>query len=163
MSYYDPTRWVKLPDTLVVAIEDKVRTNKKAQSSNGRTAGAFLPPNYLDLDVIVEQSGEILRLTEWIDKIGRTHITLSDSNQLSFRRGDFRVTEHHHNPSGVDIPPPHHIHFPTVDYPLNGTHTYAYPTNSKVVSDYIGALNVFCNVNNIILDKIHLPLLRFSR
>jgi hypothetical protein len=74
------------------------------------------------------------------------------------RKGHFNHG-YHHNPDGRDIRPPHHIHFPTVNYPaLDRTHTYAYSVQAN--NDYISALKRLCIDTNIDLHNATLPLIR---
>jgi len=161
VEYYDPTPWIATSDSLVEATEARIKVDKVAKS-NLRSKGQFYSPHYkLELDVVVKGSGEILRLSEWRDKIGRLHFKLIDY-QDTLRRGDFKETRHHHNPNGANIPPPHHIHFPTIKYPLNQEHTYAYPvkpSQDKSGEDDISALRLFCDYTKIILAGVNLPLI----
>jgi hypothetical protein len=162
VAYYDPTRWIAPDDSLVDTIEQKLQADKTAKSTPKTKGRAFIPLNELELNVVIRESGEVVRLTEWMDRIGRFHLGLEDSN-IKYRRGDFQETRYHHNPNGINIRPPHHIHFPTVKYPLNGEHGYAHPvkpTDSKSGADYISALQLFCDYTNIILSGVSLPIIR---
>lgn len=151
MSYYDPIRWIDTSDSLVDTIEDKLRTAKIAKSNMGGKKRAYLPRHELELDIMITESGEVLRLTEWEDRAGRFHLGLANISD-TYRRGDFKVNSYHHNPNGVDIPPPHHIHFPTIKYSLKERHTYAHPvepTSDKSGEDFISVLRLFCDHTNI--------------
>lgn len=162
MAYYDPTPWIDPADDLIVTVEQKIQANKIAKSTLKTKGKAFIPLNGLELDVIIKGSGEMARLTEWVDRIGRFHLGLEDSN-TKYRRGDFQATRYHHNPNGVEIAPPHHIHFPTVKYPLDGEHSYAHPvepTENKSGEDYITALQLFCDYTNTVLSGVSIPIIR---
>ena len=162
MVYYNPTPWIDPIDNLIVTIEQKLQANKVAKSTPKTKGKAFIPLNELELNVIIRESGEVVRLTEWVDGRGRFHLGLEDSN-TKYRRADFQVIRHHHNPNGVNIPPPHHIHFPTVKYPLDGEHSYAHPveaTDDKSGVDYISALRLFCDYTNIVLSGVSIPMIR---
>ena len=162
MAYYDPTLWIDPADSLIITIEQKLQADKTAKSAPKTKGRAFIPLNELELDVIIKESGEVVRLTEWVDRIGRFHLGLGDSN-AKYRRGDFQETRRHHNPNGVNISPPHHIHFPTIKYPLDGEHSYAHParpTDDKSGADYISALQLFCSYTNIMLSGVSLPIIR---
>jgi len=162
VSYYDPIPWIDPSDNLIDIIEDSLKVVKVAKSL-GKTKGrSYLPLNELELSITSEDGGEILRLTEWVDRIGRFHLRLVSFN-ISYRRGDFKVKNYHHNPNGANIPPPHHIHFPTVKYPLDKRHTYAHPVRpatDKTGADYISALRLFCDYTNIILSRVSIPLIK---
>lgn len=162
MSYYNPTKWIDPSDTLVDSIEIKILADKVAESKIKYHGRSYLPQNELELDVKVKGSVETLRLTEWVDRIGRFHLGLTDFNVL-YRRGDFKEKNFHTNPNGFKVPPPHHIHFPTKQYPLEGMHTYAYPvkpTYNDTGEDYISSLRLFCDNNNIRLGSVTLPLIK---
>lgn len=161
MSYYDPIRWIDPSDSLVDTIEAKLRASKIAKSNRGSKRRAYLPMRELELDIMVRESGEVLRLTEWKDRVGRFHLRLVNTSD-TYRRGDFRVDSYHHNPNGMDIPPPHHIHFPTIKYSLNQRHTYAHPVqpaSDESGEDFISVLQLFCDYTNITLSGVSLPLI----
>jgi len=157
MSYYNPISWISSDDQLISDIEQKLVIYKRA-SSRGLGSGKYLsPPSAMELAVIVEDTQEILRLTEWEDRQGKIFINLTFSED-TYRKGHFN-TGWHHNPSCNDIRPPHHIHFPTVKYPkIERPITYAYPVNCD--SDYLSALRKFCDDTNIELRGASIPLLR---
>jgi hypothetical protein len=162
VAYYDPTGWIDPSDSLIVAVEQKLQANKIAKSIPKARGKGFLPANELELSVVIGGSGEVIRLTEWMDGRGRFHLRLQDPD-TKYRRGDFQETRFHHNPNGVDIPPPHHIHFPTTTYPLDGEHSYAHPvkpTRAKSGADYISALWLFCDYANIVLGGVSIPIIR---
>jgi hypothetical protein len=103
------------------------------------------------------ETREVLRLTLTKEKLGKISINLASGDEM-LRKGHFNHS-YHHNPNGVDIPPPHHIHFPTQNFPsLDRPHTYAYPV--KADNDYLSALKKICNDTNIDLHNASLPLLR---
>jgi hypothetical protein len=135
----------------------------KIGRSTPRTKGkAFVPANELELSIVIKGSGEVIRLTEWMDGRGRFHLRLEGSD-IKYRRGDFQETRFHHNPNGAEIPPPHHIHFPTTKYPLEGEHSYAHPVkprDGKSGADYISALWLFCDYTNITLSGVSIPIIR---
>jgi hypothetical protein len=152
MPYYDPSPFIDLSDSLIDTIGVELRVVKIAKSNPRIKGKAFIPLNELELDVVVKGSANVIRLTEWVDRIGRFHLGLENPN-TKYRRGDFQEKTYHHNPNGKDIPPPHHIHFPTTKYPLDGEHSYAYPvkpTIDKSGADYISALQLFCDYTNIV-------------
>jgi hypothetical protein len=162
VDYYDPTPWIDTFDSLVDFIEARLKVDKVAKSDPRSKGQAYLPQHELELDIVVKESGETLRLTEWRDQVGRFHLGLVSSEEDILRRGDFKETRYHHNPNGKNIPPPHHIHFPTIKYPLNHGHTYAHPvkpTQDQSGQDYISALRLFCDHTKIILRGVSLPLI----
>jgi len=162
VGYYDPAPWVDSSDSLIETIEAELKADKVAVSKTRSKSRAYLPPNTLELDVNAKEYGQTLRLTEWADSIGRFHLGLENPT-TTVRRGHFQGRDYHHNPNGVNIPPPHHIHFPTMKYPLNQRQTYAHPvrpTADRSGADYISALQLFCDHNNITLNKVSLPLIR---
>ena len=161
MSYYDPFRWIDPSDSLVCIIEAKLRADKIAKSNRGSKGRAYLPRHELELDIIVKESGEVLRFTEWKDRAGRFHLSLVNTSDI-YRRGDFKENSYHHNPDGRNIPPPHHMHFPTIKYPLNQRHTYAHPVkpaSDQSGEDFISVLRLFCDYTNIMLSGVSLPLI----
>jgi len=165
MAYYDPSGWIDPMDSLIGEVEDRLKLDKKAQPKRASTfqrrarvtTKAFLPPVALELDVAVQSTKELLRLTEWIDKAGKVYIDLIVSNDF-LRKGHFNQGWHH-NPDGRDIPPPHHLHFPTIKFSnLARPHSYAYPIQSN--DNYLEALQAFCEHVNINIRAVSLPLLR---
>ena len=165
MAYYDPNGWIDPADSLIGEVEDRLKLDKKAQPKGVSTlqrrargtTKAFLPPVSLELDVAVQSTKELLRLTEWIDKAGKVYIDLTVSNDF-LRKGHFNH-DWHHNPDGRHIPPPHHIHFPTIKFNnLTRPHSYAYLVQSG--STYLEALQTFCKHVNINIKAVSLPLLR---
>jgi hypothetical protein len=161
VSYYDPIRWIEASDSLVATIEAKLRATKTGESNKGSRSRAYLPSHELELDVVITGSGEVIRLTQWEDHAGRFHLGLANTSD-TYRRGDFKVDSYHHNPNGVDIAPPHHMHFPTVKYSLKGRHTYAHPvqpTGDKSGEDFVSVLRLFCDYTNIVLSGVSLRLI----
>jgi len=165
MGYYDPSNWVAPDDSLMGEVEDRLELDKRAQPKAPsrifrRVSGAgksFLPPVSLELDIVVESTNEFLRLIEWIDKEDKVYIQLSVSNNF-LRIGHFNHGWHH-NPDGRNIPPPHHIHFPTLKYAnITRPPSYAHPVQSG--NTYIEALETFCDNANIRIKGVPLPLLR---
>jgi len=164
MGYYDPSNWIAPDDSLIGEVEDRLKLDKRAQPKATRVqpravrAGkAFLPPNSFELDVIIESTKEVLRLVEWMDKEGKVFIELGVSVDF-LRIGHFNHGWHH-NPNGRNIPPPHHIHFPTFQYRnITRPPTYAYPVQSG--SDFVEAFQTFCDNANIRIKGVPLPLLR---
>jgi hypothetical protein len=111
----------------------------------------------IELDVVIEGTRELLRLSLSIEKYGKVSINLASVDE-PLRKGHFNHGWHH-NPDGRDIKPPNHVHFPTADYPaLDRQHTYAYPVKSE--TDYLSALEKFCDDTNISIQAISLPLPR---
>ncbi len=157
MSYYNPINWIPSDDQLILDIEQKLTSDKRAYS-RGAGSGKYLsPPSAMELAVIIGATKEVLRLTEWEDRQGKVFINLT-FDEDTYRKGHFN-TDWHHNPNGEDIRPPHHIHFPTVKYPkLERPPTYAYPVKSD--NDYLSALTKFCEDSNIELHGASVPLLR---
>jgi len=165
MAYYDPGGWIDPTDSLRDEVEDRLKLEKKAQPKRANmpqriargTTKAFLPPVSFEIDVIVQSTKELLRLTEWIDKAGKVYIDLALSNDF-LRKGHFNHGWHH-NPNIRNIPPPHHIHFPTVKFRnLTRPHSYAYRVQSG--GTYLEALQTFCEHVNINIRAVPLPLLR---
>jgi len=165
MAYYNPSGWVDPADSIIDEVEDRLKLDKTAQPkrvsmSQRRARGtprAFLPPVSFELDVIIQSTKELLRLTEWIDKADKVYIDLCVSSDF-LRKGHFNHGWHH-NPNGRDVPPPHHMHFPTVKFRnLNRPHSYAYRVQSG--RTYLEALQTFCEHVNINIRAVPLPLLR---
>lgn len=156
MTYYDPKPWISTDDNLISPVEDILKLHKRAYSKRFGTGKSYLPQAPLELDIITDDK-QILRLTEWKDKNGKIFIELAFVND-TYRKGHFNSTDWHHNPSGENIPPPHHIHFPTKKYSINQMHTYAFPI--KADTDYISTLEKFCEVTNIEIKGVSIPLLR---
>ena len=156
--YYDPSGWISGDDELVGEIEDKLRCLKKAQPRRSASSKSFLPLFALELDVILEGLVGSLILREWLERDGKININLT-INTDSVRKGHFNH-KWHHNPNGKEIPPPHHIHFPTVKYRnLDRRHTYAYQVRVND-NDYLSVLKIFCEHVNIRITGVALPLLR---
>jgi len=157
MGYNDPAGWIDPNDQLLSHVEDKVKSEKLARPKTGRSVRSFLPPSYLELDIVVKATRELMRLAEWVDVRGRVFVDLVHEDN-TLRKGHFNH-DWHHNPNGRDISPPHHIHFPTLRYPnLDRMPTYAYPV--KANSDYLNVLRKFCDDANIAIQGVPLPLLR---
>lgn len=156
MVYYNPTPWIPKEDNLLSNVEDKLRAEKRATSARTRRSRAFLPPYAIELEVTIRETHELLRLTLTKEKLGKISINLA-AGEETLRKGHFNHG-YHHNPDGRDIQPPHHIHFPTYNYPLlDRQHTYAYPV--KADNNYIAALQKLCLDTNINLHDASLPLL----
>lgn len=161
MGYYDPSIWIGSNDGLLADVEERVKSDKQARSTSVGSGKSFLPLSSLQLDVIVRETREVLRLTERLDKLGRVRINLLGKD-ATFRKGHFNETDWHHNPDGRNISPPHHSHFPTSKYPnLDRPHTYAHPVQvDSNFLDFLNALRTFCEYVNIELHGVSLPLLR---
>jgi len=159
MGYYDPSPWIASDDSLVESMEAKLMYKKRARSS-GRVVGkSFLPKNNLELQVLVDDTGEQLRLIEWQgDRYGKIYIELIQDAD-NYRNGHFRCG-HHQNPNGRAIPPPHHIHFPTVKYRRLGfgQSSYAHPIPVNSDCNYVDALGGFCDCVNIYWEAVPIPL-----
>ena len=96
----------------------------------------------------------MLRLTEWVDTAGKINIDLTDDGSI-LRQGHFNHSGHH-NPNGTDIPPPNHIHFPTMKLPNLRRHpAYAYPVRANC--NYIEALVRYCADTNIQIEGAKIP------
>ncbi len=157
MAYYDPSRWIAPTDTLLTHTESKVMANKRAFSQPKRHSKSFLPLHAIELDVVLDDTRELLRLSLSIEKQGKVSINMVSGDE-PLRKGHFNHGWHH-NPDGRNIRPPNHMHFPTVNYPsLDRRYTYAYPVQSG--TDYLSALEKFCNDTNISIHDVPLPLLR---
>lgn len=157
MPYYGPTSWIPDEDYLLFDVENRVKANKRATTAKSRRSKSFLPPYSIELDVLINETHEVLRLTLTKEKQGKVSINLAAGDDM-LRKGHFNHA-YHHNPNGVDIPPPHHIHFPTYNYPsLDRQHTYAYSVQAD--NDYLSALQKLCFDTNISLHNASLPLLR---
>ncbi len=138
-------------------VEDRIELPKvvKSEGSKGKS---FLPPNALELIVSVVGTKDVLFLRERLDTVGKVSIVLSTGDSVILRQGHFNH-DWHHNPNGVEVSPPHHIHFPTEGYPdLSRHHSYAYPVKGK--GDYISALYKICEDCNVKVHGIPIPLLK---
>ena len=158
MAYYNPEKWISSDDLLIEEIEGRLKMNKHATSAQYPSGiRGFKPKIYVEFDVNIREINEIIRMVGWVDSIGKISIKLSSSDNIIFRLGHFNHPDYHHNPNGRDIPPPRHIHFPTVKFSdLNIHHSYAYPVDNG--SDLIEALKRFCGDANIRIMNIRLPL-----
>lgn len=157
MAYYDPSRWISGDDALLSYVEMKVKASKRASSQSARHRKSFLPLYAIERDVVIGDTRESLRLSLSMEKQEKISINLS-SGQEALRKGHFNH-DWHHNPDGRNVRPPHHIHFPTANYPsLDRPHTYAYAVRSE--TDYLSALKGFCNDTNISIHNVSLPLPR---
>lgn len=159
MAYYNPGRWIKPTDSLLPETESVLKSQKLArQRATSGTGQKLLPPVYLEFDVIIKDTGDVIRMTEWGNTRGKMYINLTRDGMF-LRTGHFNQGWHH-NPDGREIPPPHHVHFPTANYPsLNsGSSTYAYSINSN--NNYVDALLRFCDHNNIEIRGVSVPLAR---
>ena len=158
MAYYDPVVWIAPDDQLVSYVEHTLKLSKRVRSKQSSSGKSFLPLLSVELDVVVEDTNESLRLVEWIDREGKIFINLSYSEDI-FRKGHFKQ-DWHTNPNGAKIRPPHHMHFPTIKYcNLDRRHTYAYPINADIDIDYVNALKKFCDYINTRLEGVSIPLL----
>jgi len=156
VSYYAPIKWIPADDQLIADIEGKLITDKRAYSIQVGVGKAFKPPSAIEFNVIIKETKETLRLIEWEDREGKLYVELTSTENI-FRKGHFRH-DGHHNPDGRNIKPPHHIHFPTENFPLSKRSTYAYP--AKTEGDYLSALSKFCNDTNIDIHHASIPLMR---
>lgn len=158
MAYYDPTDWIKPTDTLIPDVEMRMAAKKRAYSVDSGIGKSFRPPRGLEFNVVIEETNENIRMVEWQDRIGKLFIDLCSSENSYYRKGHFNNHTPHHNPSAVTINPPHHMHFPTHDYPdLSWDKTkYAYPLKSE--NDIIEALLKFCSHTNINIHHTKIPL-----
>lgn len=158
MSYYNPIKWVGQNDNLLDEIEEKLIEEKTARAPRqSRGSKAFRPLNSIELDIEIKKTGESFRLALRENRIKKIFINLSSDHEI-YRQGHYN-TSWHHNPNGFDISPPHHVHFPTQNYPdLNRNTSYAYPIQAE--PDYLDALRQFCTHVNIKISGVPLPLLR---
>ena len=163
MTYYNPVKWIAPDDKLIPEVEQRVMLEKHARSRERTSRSSFLPPWEMELSITIAETAEALRMTEWIDKLGRVFIDLTHDSK-TLRKGHFNQIRWHHNPDGRDISPPHHVHFPTVKYPdLDSDHlsSYAHPINTEEPrANYLTALRSFCDCVNIRIQGVSLPLLR---
>ena len=157
MAYYEPAEWISQDDRLDSEVEEVLKIPKRAFPRRVGSGKSFVPPSAIELDISVKDKTDVLRLTEWEDKQGRVFVNLEHAHRF-FRKGHFN-SGWHHNPDKRDIPPPHHVHFPTMRYPnLDYPSTYAYPLSAD--SDYLSALVRFCEDINIEIHGVSIPLLR---
>lgn len=162
MPYYNPSKWIASDDSLIPEVEQKVKPPKVASSRRLTTRKAFLPPNTLELDVVIKATKETLRLTEWQDTLGKVFINLAHDRR-TLRKGHLNEMRWHQNPKGRAVRPPHHMHFPTTQYPnldLERASTCAHPILGKQRVSFIDALRGFCGYVNIELHGVSVPLLR---
>lgn len=157
MGYYNPRRWIEPTDSLLAATENVLKLKKLARQRVMSGSGhKFLPPVFLEFDVTITDTNDVIRMTEWVDTMGQIYIDLAhDGNFL--RKGHFNQGWHH-NPNGRDIPPPHHVHFPTAKYPSLNAHSPKYAYSIKANNNYVEALLKFCDHNNIKVRGISIPL-----
>jgi hypothetical protein len=158
LAYYDPTSWIDKNDSLISDVEDRVEAEKTCSKVPIKTG--FVPPNCVEMKVIVKETNETLCLREWQDTIGTINIVLSSLKNIIFRQGHFNNSGHR-NPNRAMLSPPHHIHFPTQKFPdLSKRPAYAYEVSCD--NDYISALTRYCEDCNIGIQGIHLTLFRRS-
>jgi len=156
MPYYDPQRWIPADDQLDGLVEQKLISHNRTSYKATRSGKSFSPLGALELDVLIGNTSEILRLTEWIEKDGKVCINLGNNGDM-FRKGHFKHAGHH-NPNCQRIPPPNHVHFPTMKYrDINKSPSYAHPVSGN--SDYITALTTFCDCTNIVIQGARIPYL----
>lgn len=157
VAYYDPTSYIEPADNLVEDIEEKLRLVKKVRQVYATSGKPFFPPWYMEMDVVIIETREILRLAEWVGSQGKVNINLQKTSEDIYRKGHYNHPKPHHNPNCRTIGN-HHVHFPTLKYPnLNRRTTYAHsvsPTN-----DYIKALKGFCELVNIDMQGVTIPSL----
>lgn len=158
MAYYDPSTWIDATDSLVSCVEHRMMMNKRAKTPKRRAGGrSFQPRGSIELDVEIQATGEVLRLTQWMDQLDKIFVNLQSDNKV-FRKGHFNQCWHH-NPNDKNVPPPHHVHFPTILYPdLTRRPTYAHPIRAR--DDYLDMLQRFCDSVNIAIKNVSLPLWR---
>lgn len=155
MPYYNPEEWIAKDDRLVGDVENRLVLRKRARSTDTSSSGGIRPPLYMEFQVLIVDTGEVLRMVEWVDREGKVFVNL-EMVGFPFRKGHYNQPNYHHNPDGRNIRPPHHIHFPTVKYQnLNEPRSYAYPTNCE--SNYLDVLKEFCQCNNIDIVSLKLP------
>jgi len=156
MAYYDPTSWIDSSDNLVEYIETKLKLVKRVRQVYSTSGKAFFPPWYMEMNIVIIETREILRLVEWIGSQGKVSINLQTSEDI-YRKGHYNHTKPHHNPNCRTIGS-NHVHFPTSKHPnLNRPTTYAHsvrPTN-----DYVKALRGFCELVNIDMQGVTIPSL----
>jgi hypothetical protein len=159
MSYYNPEKWMLSGDELVPDIEERLVVNKRAYTINTGVGKSFKPPSGIEFSVVLIETKENIRLIEWEDIRGKLFIDLQSPDYI-FRKGHFNNLNVHHNPGGIVIKPPHHMHFPTKKYPklYRGKTKYAYPLTCQ--NDYLSALMKFCNDTNIDIHHASIPLMR---
>ncbi|PVV83531.1 hypothetical protein [Dehalogenimonas alkenigignens] len=153
-GYFNPLPLIAHGDEAIPSIENLIRAQKVAVTDT-RRRNSFSPPNQVQLDVKTVLSGDILRIHQSKDTIGLITVTMFHNNEV-VRQGHFNRKDWHHNPSGQNIPPPHHIHFPTLKFPRIGRanrdgHSYAYQVDSD--RDMTSTLKCFCINNNISLQN----------
>lgn len=157
MGYYDPGRWVAPDDRLIDQIEAVLKVAKMARQTHTTSSKRYLPPWSMELDIVVLDTRETMRLSEWLGTKGRINIRLQTSEQVC-RNGHFNHPKPHQNPNGRTVPR-HHIHFPTVKYPnLSGRRTYAHKVTPT--EGHVAALKKFCELVNIDLQGITIPYIR---
>ena len=157
MAYYDPSPLLSPDDSLIEPIEVLVKTPKKASQRFKTGSQCFIPPQAIELNVFLPENAGVLRLTLTVKLNNKIIVNLSGSPD-TLREGHFNFPGYHHNPSGVDVPPPHHIHFPTTKYPKFSytTSSYAYQVSGN--TDYMNAMQMFCYNNNINIQGLNYPL-----
>ncbi len=150
--------WCPEDEELIPEVEQLIYAHKKARPHRSGSKLRFRPNTPMELDVVVEESGEELNLKAYQDRMERAHIELRRGTQL-LRRGDFNVTTHH-NPNCRNLPGNHHIHFPTKRYPISGLHTYAYPIDLPA-GHFLIAFVEFCKELNVDYEGLDLPFGRW--
>ena len=159
MAYYNPGYWVDDPcDSLLTEIEHVVQLDKVAYPDIGAKKKGFLPPGAIELGVLVKESKTTLRLSGTISTVNKINFNLSLGDFI-LRQGHFNH-KGHTNPAPIKrgISPPHHIHFPTIKYSdLTKRPAYAYKVRCN--NNYIEALQKYCELNNISISGIRLPLI----
>ena len=159
MSYYDPSPWIDKNDSLIPDVENRVEAEKLAKKEF-KSAG-FHPPYHREISILVKDSKELLTLREYSNAIGKITITLLTSQNYILRQGNFNVTKIHTNPVAKQkVYPPHHIHFPTVNYhDLTKRHRYAYQLNGCGTSGK-EILTRFLDESNIKAEGFSLPFVK---
>lgn len=149
MSYYDPSPIIHGTDTLIISCETRVKTRKRGELQSSYFGKAFLPPSLqLEWLVIIGETGEILTLKQWVNKVGKIEINLIDSNMYWLRKGHYNNTPHR-NPDDSITKGPHHIHFPTTKYPTLDVQRQKWAYSVDVNGNYLEALIQFNRHTNI--------------
>ncbi len=152
-SYYDPTPWIAPGDRTIEEVESLVGAPKRARQKTVSAGGEFRPPAGIELEVIVDNTKERLRLTfRSVYLTDEIYITLSSQPEGMLRMGHFNTLRPHTNPDHRVLAHRHHAHFPTLRYQNQGPkdRKYAFPVictegNGNAPVEGFLALRVFCD------------------
>lgn len=149
MAYYDPHDIIDSGDVLITSVESLIKLPKTAVSCPPKGM-SFVPPvsRRMQWDVKVGSTGNIMRLKQHKNTIGFINVVMFYNGSI-VRLGHFNRKQGHTNPNKSYVPPPHHIHFPTMKFPNLDRSNHKYAFRVKCNNTLTDTLTAFCDTNNI--------------